>query len=144
VRHPRGVGALQALEQLAHQLGHRIPAAEAPAGIQLARFHRHPAAIGRLAHLEVQVGPATEARAANPADHLPLAHPIARPHVELREVAVEGAAQGAPVLKLHRQAVAAGGAAGHHPPGEGRQHGGALRGRQVATGMHQPAAQQGV
>ena len=64
---------------------------------------------------------------------LTLAHPILLLHIRLTEVAVEGAAPGAVVLPLDRQAVASR-QANYSPPG--------AQGRPIAAGMHQPAAQQ--
>ena len=64
---------------------------------------------------------------------LALAHPILLLHIRLTEVAVEGAAPGAVVLPLDRQAVASR-QANYSPPG--------AQGRPIAAGMHQPAAQQ--
>ena len=81
----------------------------------------------------MEVGPGAQTRAAHPADHLALAHPIPLLHIQLTEVAVEGAAPGAVVLPLDRQAVASR-QANYSPPG--------AQGRPIAAGMHQPAAQQ--
>ena len=89
----------------------------------------------------MQVGAGAAARAAHPANHLTLAHSVPLTHVELGEVTVEGVTAGIVVFDFDRQAIAAGITTAHHPAGEGRHHGGALGGGQIAAAMHQPGAE---
>ena len=87
------------------------------------------------------MGAGAQARAPDPPDHLALAYPIALLHVELAEVAVEGASPRSIVFHFNRQPVAACEATAHHPPPEGRYHGCAVGRGQILAGMHQPTAQ---
>ena len=65
------------------------------------------------------MGAGAQARAADPADYLALAHPIALLDVELAEVAIEGAAPRPVVFDLNRQAVATRQATAHHQAAQG-------------------------
>ena len=65
------------------------------------------------------MGSAAQARAADPADYLALAHPITLLNVELAEMAVEGAAPRPVVFDLNRQAIATRQATAHHQAAQG-------------------------
>jgi len=92
----------------------------------------------------MQMGPRAQARAAHPAEHLPLQHAITGADIQLRQVAIEAAAPRPLVLHLHRQAIATGQTAADHPTRQGRHHRCALGGSQVLAGMETPAPQQGM